>query len=59
MPDLPTLTVTTAQAQRITAAFGTVTDYRKWLRNAVIMQVVSREGAADQTALETEIPEPT
>lgn len=35
MPDLPTLTVTQAQADRIVAAFGSVANYRTWLKEAV------------------------
>lgn len=63
MPDLPTLTVTTAQAQRITTAFGSSLAYRQWLRSRVIDYVIQDESidrlAADRAALEAEIPPPT
>lgn len=35
MPDLPTITVTTAQAQRCLAAWGSVESYREWLAGSV------------------------
>lgn len=43
MPTLPTLTVTDAQAQRITAAFGSVANYKAWLKSQVIEYVLHYE----------------
>lgn len=43
MPDLPTLTVTQPQADRIQAAFGGIVAYRDWLRRAIKDEVTMRE----------------
>lgn len=43
MPDLPTLTVTQEQADRMLAAFGTVANYRTWLRNNIVSYVQAKE----------------
>lgn len=43
MPDLPTLTVTQAQADRMLAVFGTVEAYREWLRESIINHVLAEE----------------
>lgn len=43
MPNLPTLTVTDAQASRITAAFGSVTAYKQWLKEKIIEHVLDFE----------------
>lgn len=43
MPDLPTLTVTSAQATRIQAAFGGAEEYRTWLRQAIRGYVTAKE----------------
>lgn len=59
MPDLPTYTVTSAQASRIIAAFGSQLEYRRWLRATVINIVVSRESEAIRASMEAEMPEPT
>jgi hypothetical protein len=63
MPDLPTLTVTATQAQRILATFGSSLEYRKWLRQSIVNHVTAREAeaknAADRAAFEAEIPTPT
>lgn len=45
MPDLPTLTVTQAQADRCLAAYGTVENYRAWLRAQVRRYVLTSESA--------------
>lgn len=45
MPDLPTLTVTQAQADRCLTAYGTVENYRAWLRSAVRRYVLTSEAA--------------
>jgi hypothetical protein len=39
MPDLPTITVTAAQATRMLAAFGSVANYKEWLRGRVVEEV--------------------
>lgn len=46
MPDLPTITVTSAQATRITTAFGDVATYRAWLREQIKDYVVTKEAEA-------------
>lgn len=46
MPDLPTLTVTTAQAQRCLAAWGSVAAYKEWLADSVRRYVRGAERAA-------------
>lgn len=43
MPDLPTLTVTTAQATRILATFGDAAAYRAWLKDQIIEKVLASE----------------
>lgn len=43
MPQLPTFTVTDAQASRITAAFGNVETYKAWLKQSIIDYVVAYE----------------
>lgn len=43
MPTLPTLTVTDAQATRLLAAFGSVENYKAWLKEALIARVVEHE----------------
>jgi hypothetical protein len=43
MPDLPTLTVTQAQADRMLAAWGSASNYKEWLKNQVIAYVVAKE----------------
>lgn len=39
MPDLPTFTVTDAQAQRLMRVFGTPAAYREWLRRQITAAV--------------------
>jgi hypothetical protein len=41
--DLPTLSVTNAQAQRLLAAFGDQAGYRRWLKRALLDEVDRRE----------------
>lgn len=61
MPDLPTLTVTTAQATRIQNAFPGATQaervesYKTWLRRAVKDYVVMHERQVLQTKFETDV----
>lgn len=43
MPDLPTLTVTQAQADRMIAAWGTAAAYRQWLRSKIVEYVIDYE----------------
>lgn len=43
MPDLPTLTVTDAQANRMLAAYGSVANYKLWLREKIIEHVLNEE----------------
>lgn len=46
MPTLPTLTVTDEQANRMLAAYGSVDEYTKWLKNSIIDYVISYEAKA-------------
>lgn len=46
MPALPTLTVTQAQADRMIAAYGSVTAYKQWLRESIAAFVAHRETQA-------------
>ena len=43
MPDLPTFTVTSPQATRMLAAWGSVENYKLWLRRAIIQHVIDYE----------------
>lgn len=43
MPQLPTLTVTDAQAARMLAAYGTVDAYKAWLIEQIIGHVLDHE----------------
>jgi len=49
MPDLPTFTVTSAQATRLLKVFGSPAEYKAWLREQINREVVSHESreAAD------------
>lgn len=51
MPDLPTITVTAAQATRIQNTIGDATAYRKWLKEKIIQEVLHAETTASRTAL--------
>ncbi|HWT39679.1 MAG TPA: hypothetical protein VN081_00135 [Dongiaceae bacterium] len=44
MPTLPTFTVTQAQADRLLAAYGSVDNYKAWLKEQIIEYVVEVEG---------------
>lgn len=46
MPDLPTITVTDAQAVRCLAAWGSVAAYKSWLQGQVVDYVKGAERAA-------------
>lgn len=52
MPQLPTLTVTDAQATRLLAAFGTSAAYKEWLKNRLIEYVVEAEAMAERVSIE-------
>ena len=45
MPNLPTISVTQVQADRMLAAFGSVAEYKEWLRQQIILKVVDFEVA--------------
>lgn len=51
MPNLPTLTVTDAQATRLLAAWGSVAAYKEWLRQNIISYVLTVEGETENAAL--------
>lgn len=55
MPDLPTISVTSAQATRIQAAFGGVEAYRAWLRQAIRTQVIVAERQAITSKYEADV----
>lgn len=55
MPDLPTLTVTAEQEQRILAAFGTADAYRDWLRAQITTAVTRIEVNAIAAKMETQM----
>lgn len=48
MPQLPTLTVTDEQAQRLLAAFGSVENYKAWLKDALVMRVLDHERSVEE-----------
>lgn len=48
MPDLPTLTVTQTQSDRMLAAYGTVANYKTWLAKAIKDYVAAAELQAFQ-----------
>lgn len=50
MPALPTLDVTKAQADRMMAAFGSVENYKEWLRQQILHYVIDTE--VEQVRLE-------
>lgn len=43
MPDLPTITVTQVQADRMIAAYGSVDNYKAWLKDQIIQYVTMVE----------------
>jgi hypothetical protein len=55
MPDLPTIQVTQTQADRILAAFGTVTNYKTWLKNTVRDAVINHELEEIRTQAEADL----
>jgi hypothetical protein len=52
MPDLPTLTVTDAQAKRLLAAFGGVPQYKAWLRQRLVEVVQQYERVTVSAAVQ-------
>lgn len=52
MPDLPTINVTQAQADRMLAAFGSVPKYKEWLRQQIVNHVLSVEVQGVQQEVE-------
>lgn len=69
MPDLPTITVTGAQATKLLELFGNVAEYKKWLKEAVRIEAIRRQTVVlaeianaqvrdGIAAFEAEIPEP-
>ena len=56
MPDLPTITVTQEQAQRLLAVFpGGAAEYRTWLKATLVAHVIEREREGQTEALRTEL----
>lgn len=55
MPQLPTLTVTDAQAARITAAYGSTANYKVWLRRQLIAFVFDYEARQIQAQATADI----
>lgn len=69
MPDLPTISVTAAQAATLLNLFGDVASYKKWLKEAVRVEAIRRHTVMQQqianeavrnsvAAFEQTIPEP-
>jgi hypothetical protein len=54
MPNLPTLTVTEEQADRLLAVFGSVDAYKEWLKTTLINYVVSQEAAQKMDTIQSE-----
>ena len=50
MPNLPTIFVTDAQADRLLAAFGSVENYKAWLKATLIDYVVEHEDRVARNA---------
>lgn len=50
MPDLPTLTVSQAQATRLLEAFGTTAQYKDWLKTQITAHVLQYENAKIEAA---------
>lgn len=55
MPQLPTLTVTDAQAARITTAYGSTANYKTWLKKELIAFVFDYEARQIQAQATTDI----
>jgi hypothetical protein len=55
MPALPTLTVTQAQLDRATAAFGDAATYKAWLKDTLKEEVARREIAPQADAIRAEV----
>ena len=56
MPDLPTITVTQAQADRLLAVFpGGAAAYRAWLKATLAAHVIEREREGVTEALKAEL----
>jgi uncharacterized NAD(P)/FAD-binding protein YdhS len=55
MPALPTFTVTDAQAQRLLAAFGSVDNYKAWLKEQLVRYVVDHEINQDREEFEASV----
>lgn len=54
MPNLPTVSVTQEQADRILAAFGSVASYTDWLKRQVRDAVLTIEDRKDRAVFEAE-----
>jgi hypothetical protein len=55
MPNLPTLTVTQAQMDRLLQTFGDVNGYKSWLRQQVKAAVFDHESLAIQNQAKADI----
>lgn len=55
MPNLPTITVTDAQATRIQNAFGGVEEYKAWLRQSIKEYVVGKEVNVIRSQLQAQV----
>lgn len=55
MPQLPTLTVTDAQATRLIAVFGDVAGYKAWLLRTLKAAVMAAEEEAERQAAKTRV----
>lgn len=50
MPDLPTISVTAAQATKLLNLFGSVDEYKRWLKEAVRVEAIRRHTVVEQEA---------
>ena len=55
MPALPTLTVTQAQLDRLTAAFGDAATYKAWLKDTLKEEVARREISVQGQAIRSDV----
>lgn len=55
MPTLPTIEVTQTQADRMLAAYGSVENYKKWLKNQIVLFVTDKELNENRAAMEAQL----
>jgi hypothetical protein len=55
MPNLPTFTVTDAQAARLLAAFGSTENYKAWLKQQLTAYVLDKETEAERATFQNNV----